>query len=105
MSDIEKEDEDARDKAMARAVALLTEWYDDVQILACRVGEDGATSVTTRGFGNALARRAMAQEYVEQRKSIAQLEFEADWHSGRGYDDGGDEDDGEDWKNGVGVNG
>ena len=58
----------APDQAVERALEILSEHFDAVQILA-EVTEDGATASCCRGCGSWYARQGLAHEFIERDKA------------------------------------
>lgn len=57
------------DELLTRAIDNIREHFDDVQVFATRVDENGLTESMTRGKGNFYARLAMADEFVSRSKA------------------------------------
>ena len=60
---------DQRDDAIRRAKAILTEYFDCVQILASFTDPHSGTYLREDGSGNHFARIGMAQEYIGNDKA------------------------------------
>lgn len=56
---------EAQSDAMRRALAILGEHFDAVQILATVTDDEGGTRLREFGRGNYYARKGMVMEYVE----------------------------------------
>jgi invasion protein IalB len=54
------------------ALAILSEHFDAVQILACKLEQDGATTTIKRGSGLWHARAGMAHAFLEQARADQQ---------------------------------
>lgn len=50
---------------MEKAVTMLSEHFDSIQIVGSELLPNGSTKGTHRGSGNWYARRALCQEFIE----------------------------------------
>lgn len=61
----EMDDPNKKAAELEKVVAMLSEHYDAIQIVASELLSNGSTRSIRRGSGNWYARRALCQEFVE----------------------------------------